>query len=79
MGKVTLNKKQTRHQPFHKDLEGDGSFKQKAVKQKHNKDGNEDEEAYLDSKTTSKILKMAIEQQEDMDEDKDEYDQLVLV
>jgi hypothetical protein len=47
MGKASINKKQTRHQPFHKDLEGDGSFKQKAVKQKHSKGGNEDEEVNI--------------------------------
>lgn len=68
MGRATANKnRKQRHDPLMKDLDtAEGTLKKvKQKQQMDNDDGNQDEE-YIDSKTSRKILQLAKEQQDEI-------------
>lgn len=80
MPKAKVLKKQ-RHDPLHVDIEeGSGHLRKTARNKRDNRavdvDGEENEEAYINSKATRKILDLAREQQNEIEEEENESTKL---
>lgn len=69
MGKITTREGLLRHNPLYHDISTSGGNLRDQTAQKKNKHRQQQEEEYLDAKTSAKILELAKQQQDELEEE----------